>query len=463
MIRRLAFCLFVITLAAGSVSQAAERVVPQSRSEVLLSYAPVVKTVSPAVVNIYTRRVVQSRPLSPFLDDPFFRRFFGENSPFGRPQKRVENSLGSGVIVSSEGIIVTNHHVIEGSDEITVALSDRREFPAEVLGTDERADLAVLKIDAGSTPLPSITLGDSDSIQVGDLVLAVGNPFGVGQTVTSGIVSAVARTMTGVSDFESFIQTDAAINPGNSGGALVTLDGKLIGINTAIFSRSGGSVGIGFAIPSNLVASVVAGITDGGKVVRPWLGADGQAVTSELADSMGLDRPVGVVVNDVYPKGPAHSAGLQVGDVVTAVDGREIYDPQGLRYRIGMHKAEGTAELTILREGRERRLTVALMAPPEMPPRDVRDVRGRNPLSGARVANLSPAFAEEIGFDPMETGVVVLEVQGGLAARLGLRPGDIIQSINDSQVTDTARLERLLDQPALSHLRPRTAVKCTQF
>ncbi|MEX1147469.1 MAG: trypsin-like peptidase domain-containing protein, partial [Sphingomonadales bacterium] len=250
---------------AGGGATAQERAVPQSQADVQLSFAPVVKAVTPAVVNIYTRRVVRSDPqASPFFDDPFFRRFFGDGPAMGTPRERVQRSLGSGVIVSADGIIVTSHHVIGEADQITVALYDRREFEAEVVLSDESTDLAVLRIDTEGEELPHLELRDSDTLEVGDLVLAIGNPFGVGQTVTSGIVSAVARTNVGVSDYQFFIQTDAAINPGNSGGALVTLDGKLAGINTAIYSRTGGSIGIGFAIPSNMVGSVVvAAVTDG--------------------------------------------------------------------------------------------------------------------------------------------------------------------------------------------------------
>ena len=248
-------------------AQADQRLVPESYAELQLSYAPVVRDVAPAVVNIYTRRLVAQRRSSLF-NDPFFDRFFG-TTPFGLGRERIESSLGAGVIIEAGGVIVTNYHVIKGSDEIIVVLADRREFEAEVVGTDEATDLAVLRIHAGQEPLPLVELGDSDWLEVGDLVLAIGNPFGVGQTVTSGIVSALARTSIGLSSLGSFIQTDAAINPGNSGGALVTLDAKLIGVNTAIYSRGGGSIGIGFAIPSNLVRVVVDGIVSGGRAVRP--------------------------------------------------------------------------------------------------------------------------------------------------------------------------------------------------
>ncbi|MDA0240497.1 MAG: trypsin-like peptidase domain-containing protein, partial [Proteobacteria bacterium] len=310
----------------------AQKRIPSSQSDIQLSFAPLVKRVAPAVVNIFTTKTVTARRVSPLFDDPFFRRFFGEN--FAGPRRqRKENSLGSGVIVRPDGMIITNHHVIQGADEITVILADRREFKAVIVGSDERTDLAVLRIDTGGRSLPHLTFRDSDDLEVGDLVLAIGNPFGVGQTVTSGIVSALARTQVGINDLNFFIQTDAAINPGNSGGALVTMDGKLVGVNSAIYSRSGGSIGIGFAIPANMVQTVMTGLT-GGQLVRPWLGGAGQAVTSDIANSIGLDRPVGVLINSLYPNGPATRAGLAIGDVVLAVNDREVNDPEALRFRI---------------------------------------------------------------------------------------------------------------------------------
>ncbi len=302
--RALALLATVVPLVSVP-AHGATRQAPRSAEQVQLSFAPLVKRAAPAVVNIYARKVVRARAASPLFDDPFFRRFFGDDPFFGRPANRVQNSLGSGVIVGGDGLIVTNRHVIAGADEITVVLADRREFDAAILRTDERTDLSVLHIDTEGEVLPSLTLGDSDGLEVGDLVLAIGNPFGVGQTVTSGIVSALARTTVGVSDYRFFIQTDAAINPGNSGGALIDLDGRLVGINTAIFSRSGGSHGIGFAIPSNMVAAVVGGGLRGGRLVRPWLGAWGQSVTADLADSLGLARPIGVLIDNVHEGGPA--------------------------------------------------------------------------------------------------------------------------------------------------------------
>ena len=428
----LAACLWA---AAG----AADRALPRSAAELQLSYAPLVEAAAPAVVNIYTRRVV-SRRARPFFGDSFFERFFGDRFP-GLPRERVENSLGSGVIVSPDGVIVTNHHVIENGDEITVALADRREFAAEIVGSDKSGDLAVLRIDTGGEDLPALELGDSDAVKVGDIVLAIGNPFGVGQTVTSGIVSASARTGPGGG---AFIQTDAAINPGNSGGALITLDGRLIGVNSAILSRSGGSIGIGFAIPAKLVRVAVEGMIAEGRMVRPWVGLDIQPVTADLARGLGLERPVGVIVRRAHPASPA---ALSVGDVVLAVDGHEVFDADGLHFRLATRRLGETATLSVHGRAGPREAALELIAPPEEPPRDVRRLRGDHPLSGATVANLSPALAAEIDHDPMAVGVVALEVRRGPAARIGLRPGDVVAEIAGQAIADTAALARALSRP----------------
>ena len=420
------------------------RAVPESRASVLQSFSPLVKRSAPAVVNVFTRKVVRERS-SPLMNDPFFRRFFGDQ--LGGEQQREQNSLGSGVIVRKDGVIITNHHVIKGADEIRVVLYDRRELEATLIGSDERTDLAVLRVQAPSDGLPTLELGDSDGIEVGDLVLAIGNPFGVGQTVTSGIVSATARTMVGISDYRFFIQTDAAINPGNSGGALLDMAGKVIGINTAIYSQSGGSVGIGFAVPANMVRAVVSGLVDGGKVVRPWFGASGQAIGPDVAASLGLLRPGGVILQHVAPNSPAARAGLKVGDVVLTIDGREVEDPQALKFRIGTLGVGGKAQLGVIRQGLERRHTVALEAPPETPPRQATPLQGRHPFSGATVANLSPALAEEMGLDSMSHGVVITQIrQGTVAQRLGVQTGDIIVKVNDTEITSVDTLKRAVDR-----------------
>ncbi|MBT6286695.1 MAG: Do family serine endopeptidase, partial [Rhodospirillaceae bacterium] len=411
------FCVALVAamLVGPGVSVGAdEKRVPASRADINLSFAPLVKSAAPAVVNIYTRRVVRSRRTSPLFNDPFFRRFFGNQFPPGsRQNQRVQNSLGSGVIVSADGLIVTNHHVIDKADEITVVLTDRREFEAEVVTRDDGTDLAVLRIKSNDEKLPFLKLRDSDTLEVGDLVLAIGNPFGVGQTVTSGIVSALARTARGVSDFGFFIQTDAAINPGNSGGALISLDGGLIGINTAIYSRGGGSNGIGFAIPSNMVATVIGSALSGGQVVRPWLGARGQTVDSDLARSLGLSRPSGVLINSVHPNGPAAKAGVKVGDVVVSVNAKEIADANTLKFRIATLSVGTSAAFSVMRRGQVVDISVPLQAAPEIPQRDLSLISGSNPYTGAEVANLSPALAEEISFDADAAGVVVMRVKRG--------------------------------------------------
>jgi Do/DeqQ family serine protease len=422
-----------------------EKIAPRSKTDLTYSYAPVVKKAAPAVVNVYVRSRVQQRR-SPFLDDPFFRRFFGEQ--FGQPGERLQNSLGSGVIVTAEGIVVTNNHVIqtEGQADIKVALTDGREYEAAVVLKDERTDLAVLRIEGADREFPHLSFTDSDALEVGDIVLAIGNPFGVGQTVTSGIISALARTRVGISDYQFFIQTDAAINPGNSGGALIDMQGGLVGINTAIFTRSGGSQGIGFAIPANMVRVVVNSALRGGKIERPWLGADLQAVTPDIAEGLGLDRPQGALVVRLLPGGPAEKAGLRVGDVITAVDGRDAFDPQAVLYRFATKGVGSDAMLNVVAKGRKREVKIALIAAPETPPRDAREIDGTNPFSGATVANLSPAVAEELSLTET-SGVVVLETKAySTARRLGLRPGDIIAKLNGDAIRDVRQLADLLSQ-----------------
>lgn len=443
------FCLALaaVVLLPGAETLAADaKRVPASREEISLSFAPLVRAAAPAVVNIYTRRVVRARRVSPLFNDPFFRRFFGNQfAPGGQQKKRVQNSLGSGVIVSADGLVVTNHHVIDRADEITVVLTDRREFDAEVVTRDEGTDLAVLRIRSGGEKLPFLELRDSDTLEVGDLVLAIGNPFGVGQTVTSGIVSALARTARGVSDFGFFIQTDAAINPGNSGGALIALDGRLIGINTAIYSRGGGSNGIGFAIPSNMVATVIGSAAAGGKVIRPWLGARGQSIDADLARSLRLPRPSGVLVNSVHPDGPSASAGLKTGDVIVSVNGKEVADANILKFRIATLSVGGVADLTVIRQGRRLKMSVPLQAAPEIPKRDLSLITGPNPYAGAEVANISPALAEEISLDTDMTGVLVMRIKRGSPAdRIGLEPGDILLRLNGTEIESVAALKNMV-------------------
>jgi Do/DeqQ family serine protease len=439
--RLTAIFVAAFAVAATVAAPAQERRVPNP-GELRLSFAPVVQRVAPAVVNVYAAKVVESR--NPLFDDPIFRRFFGV--PGGGPQ--VQRSLGSGVIVDPSGLVVTNVHVIEGADDIKVSLADKREFEAAIVLKDKRTDLAVLRIKDAHEKFPTLQFADSDALEVGDVVLAIGNPFGVGQTVTHGIVSALARTQVGVSDYQFFIQTDAAINPGNSGGALVDMAGRLVGINTAIFSRSGGSQGVGFAIPSNMVRVVVASAKSGGaEVKRPWLGARLQVVTADIADSMGLKRPAGALIASVVPASPAAQAGLKAGDVIVSVDAQPVDDPNAFDYRFATKPLGGSANLGVLRGGHEIAVTVALRTAPETP-RDEITIRTRSPFSGAKVANLSPALADELQLDNANAGVVILDVDNGsYASNLGFQRGDVIVSVNGEKIDDTRALERLTQQP----------------
>ncbi len=443
--------LAVVAAWSGSPrTETVDRVVPSSAEQVRLSFAPVVRRAAPAVVNIYSRKVVQSRPVAPFFDDPFLRRFFGDRFGGGVPRQRIENSLGSGVIVDSDGVIVTNRHVISGAQDITVVLADRREFAAVLLGEDDRTDLAVLQIEPEGDPLEALPLRDSDEVEVGDLVLAIGNPFGVGQTVTSGIVSALARSRVGIGQLDFFIQTDAAINPGNSGGALVDGSGELIGINTAIYSKSGGSLGIGFAIPSNLVRAVVSELRGDDDGIRPWLGAWGREVTADIAEALDLDRPAGILVEEVYQNGPADRAGLRPGDIILAVDDHAVDTPQALRYRLVTRVASDKVTLEVLRRGGDRqRLFLEALPAPEDPPRETTRLTGAHPLAGAVVANMSPALAVEMGLRRVRPGVVVVEVERvSVAARAGFRRGDRILEINGARMGDVRALGRLVSQRA---------------
>jgi Do/DeqQ family serine protease len=435
----------VMLVAACATGAAQERRVPNI-SELRLSYAPVVQRVSPAVVNVYAARTVSAQSRNPLFEDPIFRRFFG--MPGDRP--RVQRSLGSGVIVDPSGLIVTNGHVIEGADEVKISLADKREFEASLVLKDPRSDLAILRIK-GSEKFPALDFADSDQLAVGDVVLAIGNPFGVGQTVTHGIISALARTQVGITDYQFFIQTDAAINPGNSGGALVDLSGKLVGINTAIFSRSGGSQGVGFAIPANMVRVVVASAKNGGSAVkRPWLGAKLQPITPDIADSMSIKRPAGALVSNVTPDSPAAKAGLKAGDVIVSVEGQEVDDPNAFDYRFATRPLGGTAKVGVLRNGREQAVNIALVTAPETPREEI-TIRERSPFLGAKVANLSPALADELQVGNASEGVVVLDSDAGsYASNLGFQRGDIIEEVNGSKIEKTRDLEKIAQQGARS-------------
>ncbi|MBI2717481.1 MAG: Do family serine endopeptidase [Rhizobiales bacterium] len=430
--------LLTATVAAGD---------DQPAQNLASSYAPLIEKAAPAVVNIYTRKIVRSRSLARSLDGSAFWRLFRDTLLFGYGQARIENSLGSGVIVAADGIIVTNHHVVTGAGGILVALTDGRVFEAKVLLSDPRTDIAVLRVDAGS-PLPFLEFGDSENLRVGDPVVAIGNPFGLGQTVTTGIVSALARTTFGAGDFRFYIQTDAAINPGNSGGAQIAMDGKLIGINTAIYTTSGGSQGLGFAIPSNMVRPIVESAIMGKPVIHPWIGMSGRNIPPGAARLLGLAGSRGVLITEIYPGGPADRSGFTAGDVVLALDGKPASDPQALRYRIATQRPGTTVRLTTVRGGKIYEVPVTALAPPDLPARDETTLRGLSPLRGARVASLSPALAEELGADSALTGVVVLEVgQASAADRLGLRSGDIIRAIDARQIASVAEIGAFRPMP----------------
>ncbi|HWA00518.1 MAG TPA: Do family serine endopeptidase [Caulobacterales bacterium] len=415
------------------------RVSPTNQGQMQLSFAPVAARAAPAVVNVYAQRIVrQSRGI---FNDPFFGRFGGG----GVPREMVERSLGSGVIVRPDGIIVTNNHVIEGAQSLKIVLADRREFDAELVLADARADLAVLRIDAHGERLPTLPFADTHQLQVGDLVLAIGNPFGLSQTVTSGIVSALARTEIGASDYAFFIQTDAAINRGNSGGALVDMNGALVGVNSAIYSEGGGSNGIGFAIPAEMVRRVVESALAGGRrVIRPWLGVRAQTVTSDLARSLGLSRPEGAMVTDVYPGSSGARAGLRRGDVVLNIAGVEVHDEGGVRYQFATQRPGARVPIDILRSNRRLTLTASAEAAPGGSP-DAVTITGRNPLNGARVVTLTPATAEDAGLDPFATGVFIQQLdQDGIAAGAGFAPGDIISQVNGRPVRNAGELNAML-------------------
>lgn len=421
----------------------AEKAVPENKLQIQLSYAPIVRETSPAVVNVYAERKATQKEMGLYAD-PFFRRFFGGNGSFGAPRNRAQNSLGSGVIVDPRGIVVTNNHVIEGGTDIRVVLADKREFEAKLMLADPRTDLAVLKINAGEEDLPALSFGDSDDLDVGDLVLAIGNPFGVGQTVTSGIVSALARTQVGISDYQFFIQTDAAINPGNSGGALVDMRGQLVGINTAIYSRSGGSIGIGFAIPANMVRTVVYSAEQGGKLQRPWIGAELQDVTAEIAESLGFARPEGALVVAMHKQSPLVKAGLKRGDVILAYDGKPVENAKELDYRVATSRIGASAIIEYQRGGNRSETRLALIAPPETMERDETLISGNNPFSGMVVSNLSPAVAEELGLSSNTDGVVAADIRSGPARRF-FRKGDIILEVNGVTVENVDVLTKALN------------------
>ena len=417
----------------GVFAEPTGRQAPTDSTSMKQSFAPVVREAAPAVVNISARSIQRVQA------DPFFQFFGG-----GIPQQRVAESAGSGVIIRSDGIVVTNNHVIQGATQIRVVLNDRREYPAEVILADERSDIAVLQLQGVTEQLPVLAIDDREEQEVGDLVLAIGNPFGVGQTVTNGIISALNRTETGISDSGSFIQTDAAINPGNSGGPLVDMDGDLIGINTAIFSRSGSSAGVGFAVPASMVRRVVDSALGGETaVVRPWLGVKGDTVSAEIARSLGMARPQGLIVTDVYDGGPGARAGLREGDVITALDGAEVHDQAGLNFRVGTRNPNEAVAVAVLRDGRTQTINARVQPLPGDAKADGVVIQ-QGPFSGSQIAALNPALADRLGGDPFASGLLITNVaRGSYAARAGLRPGDLVREVNGRPVRSPDVLQRI--------------------
>lgn len=432
--------VLAIAIALVSGPALAQTRVPESQAEIGLSFAPLVREAAPAVVNIYARRVVEERR-SPFADDPFFRDFFRE---FGQMRPRVQNSLGSGVILSPDGIVVSNYHVVGQATDISVVLNDRREFNARVLLGDEQSDLAILQLE-DAAEMPHLQLRDSDTVEVGELVLAIGNPFGIGQTVSSGIVSGLARSGMATGNMRGyFIQTDAPINPGNSGGALIDVRGQVIGINTSILTRSGGSNGIGFAIPSSLVQQFMDQAREGHvRFQRPWAGLAGQGVDADLSESLGLDVPGGVVIADMHPSSPFGAAGLEVGDVILSVDGQAVNSAPEMVFRMAVRGIGARAEVAYVRGGEALSAEVDLIAPPDLPPRDETVLGRREILEGLTLARINPAVREEMGLDEGAEGVVVL-APGDIGARLGLRTGDVVLAVGRVAVEEPADVAAIL-------------------
>lgn len=445
MMKKIILLLLVCLSAAPAIAQ---EVIPQSKADIQLSFSPLVKKAAPSVVNIYTKKIVTQQAVNPLIADPFFRQFFGGGA--GVPQQRLESSLGSGVIVDPSGLVVTNAHVIKDAQEVTIMLTDGREFPAEIKLTDPASDIALLRVDTKGEALPFSALQPSDTLEVGDLVLAIGNPFGVGQTVTSGIVSALARSSLNINDFNFFIQTDAAINPGNSGGPLISMKGGIVGINSAIFSASGGSLGIGFAIPSEMVATIIAAEKSGqlvnGQIVRPWVGVSVQDVTSDIASTLGLRSPTGALITKLHDESPALKAGLKVGDRITSVNDRNVHDASELRFRFAMVPIGGSVKIGYERKGDKGTADVEAISPPDAPARKVTLIKGRNPLQGATLSMINPAVEVELGLKDEDEGVVVSNVERNSIAARVVSVGDIVVAINKQPVKTSDEVQKQLDR-----------------
>ncbi len=442
------------TASVAPVFVAASAPVPDGQVSFASGFAVVVERVMPAVVNIASTKIVRTpQTSSPFFSDPFFRQFFGDqfSQQFHFPREQREKSLGSGVIVTSDGYVLTNNHVIDGASDIKVSLADKREFKARVIGTDPRTDIAVLKVDAKD--LPSAVLGDSSKVKVGNFALAIGDPFGLSETVTAGIISATGRGNLGIEDYEDFIQTDASINPGNSGGALIDVSGEVIGINTAILTGNGGggNQGVGFAIPINMARQVMDQILKNGHVLRGYLGAWIQPVTPEIAKAFGLTEARGALLGDVDPKGPAGLGGLHRGDIILEVDGRRIEDPGTFRLKIAMTPPGTVVHLKVFSGGKTRDVDVKLGELPSKEEKPAGTTSGGAPaaaLQGLTVETLTPEIAHELNLPAQTSGVVVSSVEpGSAAAEAGLRRGDVVQEVNHQRVTSVSEFNRAAVTP----------------
>jgi len=448
-----ALTLFIAYTLISSLGSTFSPRVPREIEETSRAFSEIVKAVSPSVVNISSTKVLRSQQIP--YDDLFD---FFTPVPDGKNRRFKEQNLGSGVIVSEDGYIVTNNHVVEQSSDIRVTLFDKRTFRAQIIGADPKTDVAIIKIDAKG--LPVIPWGDSEKLQVGEFVLAIGNAFGLHHTVTMGIISAVGRADVGIADYEDFIQTDAAINPGNSGGPLVNIKGDIIGINTAIFSKTGGYQGIGFAVPSNMVRIVKDQLMKEGKVTRGWLGVTIQELTPEIAKKFGMKAAEGVLVSDVAKNSPAHKAGIIAGDVITDFNSKKITDVGMLRNLVAQSKIGSESTLTFIRQGKEYRTKVTTIElpidVPEIPSRPSPNPETyANALSGLTVTDLSPVLAKQLGLDKEEKGVVILKIEPGASADdAGLRKGDILQEIDRQRVTNLNDFNRTIskltaDEPVL--------------
>ena len=447
--------LFFLTI-VGPMSALAANSETEILQKTSQAFSSVVKKATPAVVHVRVEKTVGAKNYNfqgeEFFNNPFFERFFGPE--FHRqmpqqPQKRKQQGQGSGFIISKDGYILTNNHVVADADSIRVTLSDNTTKEAELIGSDPQSDVALIKIDNGDD-LPVLPMGDSDALEVGEWVIAIGNPFGLNQTVTVGVVSAKGRSRVGINEYENFIQTDAAINPGNSGGPMLNINGEVVGINSALFSRTGGYMGIGFAIPINMVKTINDQLKKHGEVVRGWLGVAIQDVNEELAQSFNLEKARGILVSGVQKDSPADEAGLKQGDIITELNGIEMQDVNDLRNRVALIIPDTEAQLTIIRDGKEKAINVTIGEQPDDFGRVAQSTSDFSEDFGLSFQELTPELAEQLGYEG-ETGVVVGDVEpGSPAASAGLKPGHLIQEVNRQRVENLQDVKAVIGQSANS-------------